>query len=104
MVQSIGPTVVEAHAARVETSERAVLKAREDTDRRVVEAQASGQAVELSPRLRELQRAIETVKQAPDVRAERVAEIRQALATGRYSLDPSELAARLVAKLRPDLT
>lgn len=105
MVQGIGPSAADAQVHRVDTTERPELR-----PRNVVSSEqrdgihAGGLAVELAPHLRELQRAIETVKQAPDVRVERVAELRQAIASGRYSVDPAELAARLVAKLRPDLT
>lgn len=105
MVQGIGPSATDAQVQRVDTTERPEWRSRNvvSSDQRD-DIHVGGQAVELSPHLRELQRAIETVKQAPDVRVDRVAELRQAIESGHYSVDPAELAVRLVAKLRPDLT
>jgi len=96
---------IAADLTRVEAQERPELKPRgvPRTERDSV-PHLAGQAVELSSHLREIQRAIETVKQAPDVRIERVTALREAIAAGRYSLDPGELAVRLAAKLRPDVT
>ncbi len=61
------------------------------------------QAAELTPELQEVQRAIEIVRQAPDVREERVAAIRKLLETGRYQAPLEAVVDRIVAELRPRL-
>lgn len=105
MVQGIPPWPADAQLHRVDSGERPALRPRNTSPiERHDGVQPGDHAVELSPGLRDLQRAIETVKQAPDVRIERVAALREAIEAGRYSLDPGELAVRLAAKLRPDLT
>ncbi|HLI28756.1 MAG TPA: flagellar biosynthesis anti-sigma factor FlgM [Chloroflexota bacterium] len=55
-----------------------------------------GDTLELSARARELLRARLAVEQAPEVRAERVAALRQRLATGTYSVSPEQLARKLL--------
>ncbi|GBD19545.1 hypothetical protein HRbin27_02052 [bacterium HR27] len=60
-------------------------------------------AAELSPELQEVQRAIEVVRQAPDVREGRVAAIRKLLETGRYQAPLEAVAARVANELRPTL-
>lgn len=61
------------------------------------------QAAELTPELQEVQRAIEIVRQAPDVREGRVAAIRKLLETGRYQAPLDAVADRIAAELRPTL-
>jgi negative regulator of flagellin synthesis FlgM len=54
--------------------------------------------LELSARARELLRARLAVEQAPEVRAERVAAIRQQLAAGTYAVSPEQLARKLLGR------
>lgn len=61
------------------------------------------QAAELTPGLQEVQRAIEVVRQAPDVREGRVAAIRKLLETGRYQVPLEAVADRAARELRPTL-
>ena len=48
--------------------------------------------VELSARSRELHNALAAVKATPDVRQDRVAEIRRRLENGTYVIDPTRIA------------
>jgi len=41
-------------------------------------------------------RALEAVRETPDVRADRVQELREAIASGNYNVTSTELAARLL--------
>ena len=60
---------------------------------------ATGDSVEISDEgMRVLQRAVETVKQAPDIRHERVAELRQKIEAGEYQVTSAQLAAKLVGE------
>lgn len=56
--------------------------------------------VQLSPEAQEMQRALDAVADQPDVRAERVAELRSRIADGTYSVDAKAIAARLVQEGR----
>jgi negative regulator of flagellin synthesis FlgM len=57
---------------------------------------ASGDTLEISDRARELARAHEAVESAPDVRAEKVARIKQQVESGTYSVPAEELAKKLL--------
>ncbi|MCX7622797.1 MAG: flagellar biosynthesis anti-sigma factor FlgM [Thermomicrobium sp.] len=61
------------------------------------------QAAELTPELQEVQRAIEVVRQAPDVREGRVAAIKKLLEAGRYQAPLQVVADRVASDLRPTL-
>jgi flagellar biosynthesis anti-sigma factor FlgM len=43
-------------------------------------------------------RALEAVRNAPDVRADRIRELREAIASGNYNVTSTELAARLLGR------
>jgi negative regulator of flagellin synthesis FlgM len=43
-------------------------------------------------------RALESVREAPDVREDRVRELREAIASGNYNVTSTELAARLLGR------
>ena len=47
---------------------------------------------------RELARALEAVRAAPEVRELRIAQLRRAIAEGRYQPDPAEIARRLLER------
>jgi negative regulator of flagellin synthesis FlgM len=53
-------------------------------------------SVELSDAARSLASARSAATQAPDVRAERVAELRAAIANGTYAVDSRQLARSLI--------
>jgi len=52
--------------------------------------------VELSSRSRELHAALELAKQAPDVRAGVVADVKQRIANGTYEVDPARIARAML--------
>jgi len=57
---------------------------------------ASGDHVEISPAAVELHRLMDAANAAPEVRADRVASLRQAVKNGTYAVDDAELAGRLI--------
>ena len=57
---------------------------------------SSSDSLEISDRSRELARARQAVDAAPDVRADRVAEIKKRIEDGTYSVSPELLARKLL--------
>ena len=57
---------------------------------------SSADSLEISDRSRELARARQAVDAAPDVRADRVAEIKKQIEDGTYSVSPELLARKLL--------
>lgn len=53
-------------------------------------------SVEISSRSRELARARQAVEDAPDVRADKIAEIKRRIEDGTYSVSPHLLAQKLL--------
>ncbi|HEY3118663.1 MAG TPA: flagellar biosynthesis anti-sigma factor FlgM [Chloroflexota bacterium] len=56
-------------------------------------------AVEVSDEARLLQRTKQLAQATPDVRKERVAEIRRQIESGTYQVDPRQLARRILEDL-----
>lgn len=56
--------------------------------------------VELSARVRDIQRIQEVVQQTPEMREDRIAEAKTALQSGTLSLGGAELTPKLLATLR----
>jgi len=57
---------------------------------------AQSDSVEISERARELARAQQAVEAAPDVRADKVAELKQRIANGAYEVPAEALADKLL--------
>ena len=55
-----------------------------------------GDTLEISAKARELAKARQAVDEAPDVRAEKVADIKKRLEDGTYSVSPKILARKLL--------
>lgn len=89
------PAVTGQAAAR--RAERATSEQQPKADPERV--RSSADSVEISDRSRELARARQAVDAAPDVRAERVAEIKKQLEEGTYSVSPELLAKKLLEGL-----
>ncbi|MDI3340325.1 MAG: flagellar biosynthesis anti-sigma factor FlgM [Sphaerobacter sp.] len=53
-------------------------------------------SVHLSEELRHIQRAVDIVRQSPEVRADRVAALRQRIEAGDYHVAPEQVAAKLL--------
>lgn len=62
----------------------------------VSSAASSGSQVEISDKARMLQKANEMVRQMPDIRADRVAELKKKIGDGSYKVDSASVADRLV--------
>ena len=60
--------------------------------------QSSSDSVEISDRSRELAKARQAVDAAPDVRADKVAEIKKRIEDGTYSVAPHLLAQKLLER------
>jgi flagellar biosynthesis anti-sigma factor FlgM len=56
----------------------------------------AGDSVDISGEAAFRSRALESVRNAPDVREDRVAALREAIASGNYNVTSTELAARLL--------
>jgi flagellar biosynthesis anti-sigma factor FlgM len=59
-------------------------------------AGSRGDQISISTEGQELQRAIRAAQQADEVRAERVAELRTSLRSGKYLLNPQQIADRML--------
>jgi negative regulator of flagellin synthesis FlgM len=86
------PAVTGQAAAR--RAERASGEAQPKADPERV--RSSSDTVEISDRSRELARARQAVEEAPDVRADKVAEIKKRIEDGTYSVSPQLLAQKLL--------
>jgi negative regulator of flagellin synthesis FlgM len=58
--------------------------------------------VSLSPESKELQAVRQAVAQAPDVRETRVAELKEAIKSGRYTVTGEEIAGQMLARSLAD--
>jgi negative regulator of flagellin synthesis FlgM len=86
------PAVTGQSAAR--RAERTNSDSQPKTDPQSV--RPSSDSVEISSRSRELARARQAVDAAPDVRADKVAAIKQRIEDGTYSVSPQALASKLL--------
>lgn len=62
-------------------------------------AGVAGDRVEISPQSRDLQRVRQVLAQTPDVRAEKVAALKKAVAEGRYHVNAEEIATKMVREI-----
>jgi len=65
-------------------------------DQRSNEILPSGDSVELSPRAKEMQEAMKILETLPDVREEKVAQIRQQIEEGSYEIDGKKIAEKMI--------
>lgn len=100
MVNQIGPIWHDPQVQRVEPSEQ---QRSHQPVTPPAQPDHSAKAAELTQELQEVQRAIDVVRQAPDVREARVAAIRKLLEAGRYQAPIEVVADRMMAELRPTL-
>ncbi len=63
----------------------------------------SGDRVEFSARSREMQKIYEVLQATPDVRAEKVAELKRQIETGQYEVDSEALAEKILRESLLDL-
>ncbi|WP_079907177.1 MULTISPECIES: flagellar biosynthesis anti-sigma factor FlgM [unclassified Carboxydocella] len=57
---------------------------------------------QLSPEAKALQAALAAVKEAPEVREEKVAELREAVRSGTYNVSAQEIADKMLGRLLVD--
>jgi|GEM_PF-717529 len=98
MIDRIGTNKArDAYATR---AEEAKATRRTDRDRSVTGAGGAStgeaEAVAVSEGLRQIQRATEAVRTSPDVRADRVAELRRRIEAGEYHVPAEKVAAKLL--------
>jgi flagellar biosynthesis anti-sigma factor FlgM len=94
--QSVGlPVHVQQPERTTSVASNERLRSRETQELR----HSYDQAAALSPQLQHYQRAVELVKQAPDVRHDRVDAVRRQVLSGHYSVPLNELADRIAAAL-----
>lgn len=101
MVNPIGQK--QAHDAYVSRAQgnQGVQRAEVDRaqrSRQGVSAEEEG-SVQLSDGLRTIQQAVDLVRQSPDVRAERVAALRQQIESGQYDVSSMQVAAKILGKV-----
>lgn len=59
----------------------------------------AGDKVEISSQSRDLQRIHEVLAQTPDIRSEKVATLKKAVAEGRYQVKAEDIAAKMVKQM-----
>lgn len=64
---------------------------------------ASGDRVEFSARSREMQKIYEALQTTPDIRSEKVAEIKKRIEEGQYRVDSETLAEKIIKESLLDL-
>ena len=68
----------------------------------VIRAEKSSDSVRLSTNTEEFKRAVEAVKRAPEVRKDRVEELKKAIAEGRYKIDSMAVAEKMLGRILVD--
>lgn len=67
-----------------------------DASQGVASSSSSGATANISARAREMARAKEVAGNAPDVREEKIAELKRRIAEGKYNVKPEAIADRMV--------
>jgi negative regulator of flagellin synthesis FlgM len=60
---------------------------------------SGGEQIALSPQAKGIQKALETVQTSPDIRSEKVAEIKGQIANNTYHIDSEALAERILQEI-----
>ena len=60
---------------------------------------SGGEQIALSPKAKGIQKALETVQTSPDIRSEKVAEIKGQIANNTYHVDSEALAERILQEI-----
>src|SRR5262245_18592924 len=88
------PAVSGSSAARRAERSSSEIQSKADPER----VRSSSDTVESSDRSRELARACQAAEDAPDVRADKVADIKKRIEDGTYSVAPHLLAQKLLER------
>jgi negative regulator of flagellin synthesis FlgM len=62
-------------------------------------SQPNVEKVEISPQAKEIQRLKTTLNEIPDVRSEKIEEVRQAMETGKYQVDLNAVSERILKSM-----
>ncbi len=60
---------------------------------------SGGEQIALSPKAKGIQKALETVQASPDIRSEKVAEIKSQIASNTYQIDSDALAEKILREI-----
>jgi negative regulator of flagellin synthesis FlgM len=82
-----------------ETADKQGINSPAKTTEAVETERPQDDRVSLSDASRELQAAKDAVAAAPDVREEKVAEIKQSVVTGNYEIDPGNIAEKMIGSM-----
>jgi negative regulator of flagellin synthesis FlgM len=89
----LGQPRVDAGSTRIARLDTAPLRQTADAPS---EKGAGGDEVAISLDARLMQRAQQAVASAPDVRQDKVAELKQQIASGQYQVSPDKIARRML--------
>ncbi len=96
-INSIGSRPTRDDVGAEQVGARRVERAADQSAQRAeAERTPGGDTLEISDRARELARARQAAEDAPDVRADKVAAIKQQIEDGAYSVSPEALAQKLL--------
>jgi negative regulator of flagellin synthesis FlgM len=62
-------------------------------------AGSAGDKVEISPQSRDLKKVHDILAQTPDIRSEKVAALKKAVAEGRYQVSAENIAAKMIQEI-----
>jgi negative regulator of flagellin synthesis FlgM len=88
-----------AHLDGYMKSERVDRQAGGQEPRRSPAPPAAGDSVVLSPQARRIQRAKQLLERVPEVRADLVARLREAVREGRYRVDAERTASAIIREM-----
>jgi len=71
------------------------IKAKE-VKRTYINSESPDDKINLSPKARTFQKIHQTLKETPDIRAEKVKELKQAIEEGTYKIDAQKIAEKMI--------
>ncbi len=98
-MNSVGPALYSDALKALETTRKADAARKGEVEAGAGRSQEQGDQVTISSRGNDLGRLAELTKVAPEIRSERVAELRSALEDGTLKVDSRELAAKMFKEM-----
>lgn len=98
-VSSVGSALYSDALKALDTSRKADAAKKGEVEVGVDRSQEQGDKVTISSRGNDLGRLAELTKAAPEIRSERVAELKSALEDGSLKVDSRELAAKMFKEM-----
>jgi negative regulator of flagellin synthesis FlgM len=93
---SSNPAVSSSSTSRAEQTRKTERGSAGDSAVTKAPSDSSGAAPEISARARDMSKAKELAMSAPDVREEKIAELKKRIAAGTYNVDSHAVADRMV--------